>query len=125
MKIAVTTENDQVFQHFGQCQAFTVFSVEDGKIQNKVMLDASRSGHSALAGLLNNSDIDVLICGGIGGGARQMLISAGIQPISGVNGSIDSAINAYLSGQLTDMGSNCNHHEHDHSHECSCENHCH
>ena len=124
MKIAVTTENEQVFQHFGQCQVFTVYSIEDGKIQSKDLLDASGSGHSALAGLLNASDINVLICGGIGGGAVKMLETKGIKLISGIDGSVDAAVNAFLNGQLVNQGSNCDHHDHDSSHECSCQNHC-
>ena len=124
MKIAITTEEGQIFQHFGQCQLYTIYTIEDGKILNKVMLDSSQSGHSAMTGLLNSTDVNVVICGGIGGGAKKMLESAGITLISGIEGSIETAINAYLSGQLTDAGSSCNHHDHDESHECSCANHC-
>lgn len=125
MKIAVTTENDQIFQHFGQCQVFTVFSVEEGRIKSKDVIDASKSGHSALAGFLNNSGIDVLICGGIGGGAKQMIAAEGIKLISGISGNIETMVKAYLAGQLTDMDASCTHHEHEHAHECSCGSHCH
>ena len=125
MKIAVTTQGNQVFQHFGKCPQFTVFTVENGKIQNKKLLDAQGSGHAALGGFLKESGIDILICGGIGGGAKNMLSSVGIQLISGVEGDIDEAVNAYLAGNLSDQGGSCNHEEHDHNHECSCENHCH
>lgn len=123
MKIAVTTQGNQVFQHFGKCPSFTVFTVKNGKVADKKVIDASQSGHAALAGFLKGAGVDTVICGGIGGGARQMLASAGIQLISGSEGSIDDAVKSFLSGNLKDQGGSCDHHE-EQGHECSCENHC-
>jgi predicted Fe-Mo cluster-binding NifX family protein len=123
MKIAVTTQGDQIFQHFGQCLTFTVFSVENGVIKDRTAIDASQNGHSALAGFLKGAGVDVVICGGIGDGAKKML--AGLELISGVEGNIDDAVSAYLSGRLNDQGGSCSHEDHDHAHTCSCENHCH
>lgn len=128
MKIAVTTENEQIFQHFGQCRLFTVYEVEDGRIKTKELLDSSGSGHSALAGLLSVSGIDAVICGGIGPGAVNMLGASGIKVFPGIEGKTDDAVKAYLSGQLATGSSNCDHHgheDHDHGHECSCHEHCH
>lgn len=124
MKIAVTTEKNQVFQHFGQCPAFTVFTVENGIIQEKIKIDASQHGHAGLAGFLKGSGVDAVICGGIGGGAKQMLSSVGIKLISGIQGDIDSAVASYLSGNLSDLGGSCNHEERGHDHVCDCKNHC-
>ena len=125
MKIAVTTENDQVFQHFGQCPLFTIYDVEDGSIKSKQLLDSSRNGHSALAGLLSDSSINVVICGGIGVGAMNMLAARGIQVIPGVVGGTDAAVRAFLEGRLSpDVGPTCNHHSHDHGQTCSCHDHC-
>lgn len=124
MKIAVTTQGNQVFQHFGKCPAFSLFSIENGEIKEKTIIDASQNGHSALAGFLKDSGVDVVICGGIGGGAKQMLSSTGIKLISGIEGNIEEAVNAYLSGNLSDMGGACNHEEHGHDHVCDCKNHC-
>jgi C_GCAxxG_C_C family probable redox protein len=125
MKIAVTTQGNQIFQHFGQCQNFTVFSIEDGKIQGKTAIDASQNGHAALAGFLKDAGVSVLICGGIGDGAKQMLSQTGIELVSGVEGKIEDAVNAYLTGSLTDQGGSCSHEDHGEDHDCSCENHCH
>jgi predicted Fe-Mo cluster-binding NifX family protein len=128
MKIAVTTQNDHVFQHFGQSPLFTVYEIENGQIKTKELLDPGGSGHSALAGLLSLSGIDAVICGGIGPGAVNMLGARGIQVISGAEGRTDAAVRAYLNGQLVGGGSNCDHHGHGkdgHGHECSCHDHCH
>ena len=67
MRIAVTYENGQIFQHFGHTEQFKVYDLEDNKIVNTQVVDTNGQGHGALAGFLNSADIDVLICGGIGG----------------------------------------------------------
>ena len=79
MKIAVTYENGQVFQHFGHCEQFKLYEVLNGKVFSSQVVSAVGSGHGALAGFLRQYGVDVLICGGIGGGARTALADAGIQ----------------------------------------------
>ena len=112
MKIAVTYENGAVFQHFGHCAQFKVYEVEDGKVVSSGIVSAEGSGHSALAGLLAGKQIDVLICGGIGGGAQAALEEAGIELCAGAAGNADDAVAAYLRGELVNTGANCDHHEH-------------
>ena len=73
MKIAVTCENGFVFQHFGHTPEFVVYDCENGQIVSSRIVSSGDSGHSALAGLLSGEQIDVLICGGIGGGAINAL----------------------------------------------------
>ena len=65
MKIAVTYENGQIFQHFGHTAQFKLYEVEDGKVVREAVVDTNGSGHGALAGLLAQSGVDTLICGGI------------------------------------------------------------
>lgn len=124
MKIAVTTEGNEIFQHFGKCKTFSVYSVENGKVRGMELLNAEQNGHSALAGFLRGAGVDVVICGGIGDGAKNMLAQAGIQLVSGIEGDIDSAVTAYLAGGLSDNGGSCTHHAHEEEHSCSCEHHC-
>ena len=73
MRIAVTYDNGQVFQHFGHTEQFKVYEVEDGKVVSAEVVGSDGAGHEALAGLLSGKGIDVLICGGIGGGATAAL----------------------------------------------------
>ena len=77
MKIAVTYDNGQIFQHFGHTKQFKLYTAENGKILSEEIIDSSGSGHGALAGLLSSLDADALICGGIGGGAQAALKAAG------------------------------------------------
>ena len=113
MKIAVTYENGQIFQHFGHTEQFKIYIAEDGKIINSEVIDTNGSGHGALAGLLSALDVDALICGGIGGGAQMALAEAGIRLYGGVSGSCDAAVEACLGGTLGfNPNVKCDHHDH-------------
>ena len=118
MKIAVTYEDGNVFQHFGHTEAFKVYEVEENKVISSEVMDSNGSGHSALAGLLADNSINVLICGGIGDGAQAALQEAGIELISGTEGNADEAVEAYLRGELVSAGVNCDHHSHEEGHSC-------
>ena len=98
MKIAVTYENGQIFQHFGHTEQFKIYEAADGKIVHAEVVDTNGSGHGALAGFLMQNGVDTLICGGIGGGAQAALAEAGIKLYGGVSGDADAAVNALLSG---------------------------
>lgn len=123
MRIAVTYENGQIFQHFGHTESFKVYDAEDGKILSSEVVSTNGSGHGALAGVLNELQADILICGGIGGGARAALDEAGIKLYGGVSGDADKAVEAFLAGTLTyNPDVTCNHHG-DHHHGGSCGSH--
>ncbi len=100
MKLAVTYENGQVFQHFGHCEQFKLYEVQDGKVVSSQVVSAVGSGHGALAGFLQRHGVDTLICGGIGGGARTALAEAGIQLYPGVSGDADGKVADLLAGKL-------------------------
>ena len=118
MRIAVTYENGQIFQHFGHTKQFKVYDVAEGKVIFSEVIDANGSGHGALAGVLTALNVDTLICGGIGGGAQAALATAGIKLYGGVTGLADLAVQSLLAGIL-DFNPNvkCDHHDHEHHHE--------
>ncbi|MBQ7835856.1 MAG: NifB/NifX family molybdenum-iron cluster-binding protein [Clostridia bacterium] len=123
MKIAVTYENGEIFQHFGHTEQFKLYSVTDGKITNTQIVDTLGSGHGALAGLLSALGVDTLICGGIGGGAQSALANAGIKLYGGASGDADAAVEALLAGELAyDPNAKCDHHDH-HGEGHSCGDH--
>ena len=124
MRIAVTYENGEIFQHFGHTETFKVYEVIDGNIVSTEIMGSNGTGHGALAGLLENNDIDVLICGGIGGGAQAALAEHGIELCAGASGDADKAVEAYLLGELVNTGANCNHHGEGHSCGDHEEGHC-
>ena len=117
MRIAVTYENGQVFQHFGRTGQFKLYDVENGAVQAARVVDTNGAGHGALAGFLREAGAEVLICGGIGGGAQMALANAGIRLFAGASGPADAAVAALLAGTLPEHGeANCDHHGH-HDHQ--------
>ena len=123
MRVAVTYDNGEIFQHFGHTEQFKVYDIEDGRILRAEVVNTNGSGHGALAGVLSAMQVDALICGGIGGGAQMALSSAGIRLYGGVSGSADEAAEALASGKL-DYNPNvhCDHHDH-HGGNHSCGTH--
>ena len=117
MKIAVTYDNGNIFQHFGKTEFFKVYEVEESKVISSEVIGSNGTGHGALAGLLADQSIDVLICGGIGGGAQAALLEAGIELCAGAQGEVDQAVEAYLNGDLVSSGAICDHH-HEEGHSC-------
>ena len=119
MRIAVTYENGEIFQHFGHTEQFKVYDIEDGKMVSSQVVSSDGSGHGALAGLLSDNGIDVLICGGIGGGAQAALANAGVKLYGGVSGNADAAVQAFLDDRLDyEPDVKCDHHEHEEGHSC-------
>lgn len=119
MRIAVPYENGQVFQHFGHTRQMKIYDTENQQIVQEQVADTTGSGHGALAGFLSGLKVDVLICGGIGGGAQETLAQAGIRLFGGVTGEADEAVNAFLAGRLEYQADvRCSHHEHEHHGRC-------
>ena len=118
MTIAVTYDNGEIFQHFGKTESFKVYEVEDNKVVSSEVIGSNGTGHGALAGLLAEQGVNVLICGGIGGGAQTALTEAGIELCAGAQGNTDQAVESYLKGELVSSGANCDHHHHEEGHSC-------
>ena len=124
MRIAVTYENGQIFQHFGHTEQFKIYDVADGKVATSEVVDTNGFGHGALAGFLQGNNVDMLICGGIGGGAQMALAEAGIKLFGGVSGSADEAVEALLKQELAyNPNVQCNHHGEGHEHHGNCGSH--
>ena len=118
MKIAVTYENGQIFQHFGHTAQFKLYEVENGAVVSAQVVDTNGSGHGALAGLLSQLGVDCLICGGIGGGAQMALAEAGIRLYAGCSGDADQRVAELLNGSLQfAQEATCDHH-HGEDHTC-------
>ncbi len=130
MRIAVTYEEGNVFQHFGHTERFQVYDVEDGTVKIKTTINTNGSGHGALSDILKKCEVDTLICGGIGAGAKRALAAAGITLYGGVSGNADQAVADLLAGNLTyNPEVECEHHgqhhgeHHGEHHADSCKGH--
>lgn len=119
MKLAVTYDNGQVFQHFGKTQQFRIYDIQDGKVGPSLVTGTGGQGHGALAGLLRGLGISVLICGGIGPGAQDALKSLDITVIPGITGDVDQAVQDFVDGKLVpNTEALCNHHHDGPAHSC-------
>ncbi|HIY05915.1 MAG TPA: NifB/NifX family molybdenum-iron cluster-binding protein [Candidatus Evtepia faecigallinarum] len=119
MKLAVTYDNGQVFQHFGKTQQFKIYDIQEGKVGPSLVTGTGGQGHGALAGLLRGLGISVLICGGIGPGAQDALKSLDITVIPGITGDADQAVQDFLDGKLVpNTEALCNHHHDGPAHTC-------
>ena len=117
MKIAVTYDSENIFQHFGHTAYFKLYEIADNAVVSTQVLPPGGSGHGALADFLAAQGVQILICGGIGGGAQLALANAGIRLYGGVRGNADAAVNALLAGELGyDPNVRCDHHDHEHGH---------
>ncbi|MEZ4357822.1 MAG: NifB/NifX family molybdenum-iron cluster-binding protein [Eubacteriales bacterium] len=116
MKIAVASEKDMVTEHFGHCENFNIYVVEDNKVVDSGSIPNPGHRPGYLPNFLNDLGVEIVIAGGIGGSAIQIFNDKGIKTITGASGKAADAVNAYLSGALKSTGSVC--HEHAHHDEC-------
>jgi len=93
------------------------------KVVSSEVVDTNGGGHGALADFLSALNVDVLICGGIGGGAQMALTQAGIKLFGGVQGDADKAVESFIAGVLAyDPNAKCEHHDHHHGEGHVCGN---
>lgn len=114
MKIAVTYENEQIFQHFGHTEQFKIYEVEDGKILSSEVVGTNGNGHGALAGFFQKwmwifSSVEVSAA------VRKARGRCGYQALRSCAGSCDAAVDAFLSGRLDyNPDVKCSHHDESH-----------
>ena len=124
MKIAVPYDQGQVFQHFGHTSTFKIYEVNDNTITNSELVDTNGNGHGALVGFLKQHDVNVLICGGIGAGAKNALSEAGITLYGGACGFADEQVSSFLQGNLQyNPNIQCSHHKEGEHHSCGSHHH--
>lgn len=116
MKIAVASEQQTVAGHFGHCENFNIFTIEDNKIIQAESIPNPGHKPGFLPNFLNDLGAKVVIAGGMGAGAIQIFTEKGIEIIVGANGDVRTAVEAYLRGELKSTGSVCQ--EHKHHDEC-------
>ena len=119
MKIAVPLRQDnQIDDHFGHCEFYGVYTIaENNEIINQEIIPSTQGCgcKSNIAGILADQGVKIMLAGGIGGGAINVLNNYGIEVIRGCSGHAGEAVRLFLSGSLHDSGETCHHHE-GHSH---------
>lgn len=116
MKIAVASEGKMVTEHFGHCANFNIYEVDDGKIIRNESIPNPGHKPGFLPVFLHDKGVNVIISGGMGGGAVDIFNEKGIEIIVGAQGDAKAAVEDYLKGELKSTGSIC--HEHQHADAC-------
>ena len=120
VKVAVATDNNMVAGHFGKCEQYTLYNIENGKVVDKQTLNTKEHGHSLLPPYLKEHGVNVVICGGMGQGAYDALVKRDMKVYVGPQGNIDEVIEKLLSGKLETKEAGCSHHDHEEGHQCQC-----
>ncbi len=116
MKIAVSCNGSQIWGHFGHCENFMIYDAEDGKIVKEESVPNPGHKPGFLPNFLADRGVEVIISGGMGGGAVDIFNERNVEVVLGAQGDARTAVESYLRGELESTGSIC--HEHEHSHEC-------
>lgn len=125
MKIAVpVTKENQIDGHFGHCESYGVFTISDKNEIVEIKSVGSPEGcgcKSDIAAVLASDGVTLMLAGGIGGGAINVLNNSGIEVIRGCSGDATEVVRQYLSGSVSDSGSSCHQHagHHENGHTCS------
>ncbi|HUW70047.1 MAG TPA: NifB/NifX family molybdenum-iron cluster-binding protein [bacterium] len=119
-KVAVPSRDGMVDAHFGHCQYFSVFSIQDRKISSEQIVDSAESCgcKSDIASILAKQGVSLMLAGNMGEGAVKVLKANGIEVIRGASGAVRSVVEAWLAGSVTDSGVGCTEHG-DANHQCS------
>jgi len=123
MKIAVPTRNNSVDDHFGQCDMYTIFTIDERNdiCGSEILPSPQGCGcKSNIAAILRQMGVSVMLAGNMGMGALNVLNQHGIDVYRGNSGDVRKLTELYLQGALTDSGIGCQHHGNEgHGRECN------
>jgi predicted Fe-Mo cluster-binding NifX family protein len=117
MKIAIPTRNNQVDDHFGHCEYYTIVSLTpDNKVENSIIMESPQGCgcKSDIASTFQQMGVKTMLAGNMGQGAVNKITSAGIKVVRGCSGDVNKLIEDYLNNKINDSGLTCDHHGHQH-----------
>ncbi|MGH4125434.1 MAG: NifB/NifX family molybdenum-iron cluster-binding protein [Clostridium sp.] len=117
MKIAIASQGKNVSGHFGHCEGFIIYDVNEAKVLKKELVENPGHKPGYLPVFLKELNVDLIIAGGMGDAAQQLFEENGIDVIVGAHGLYDDAIQEYLKGELKSSKNTCS--EHDHEGDCN------
>ena len=122
MKIAVPTRGSLVDDHFGHCEMYSVFTINDNKIITTEILPSPQGCgcKSNIASVLREKGVSIMLAGNMGAGAMNILNMHGIEVFRGCTGDVKAITEAYINGKIADSGIGCSHnHENGSEHQCN------
>jgi len=121
MKIAIPTRGNLVDEHFGHCEMYSVFTLNNGKIEHSEVIPSLQGCgcKSNIASVLQEKGVSILLAGNLGAGAMNVLNSHNIEVIRGCSGNVKLVAEAYMNGEIKDKAVSCAHHENNAEHQCN------
>jgi len=107
MKVAIATDDKFVADHFGRCQKYTIFNIENDIVVSREEMDCPPHERGVLPEMLSGFGVNIIIAGGMGTRAQNMFLEKGIEAIIGVSGDIDEVISSLIEGTLETGESRC------------------
>ena len=107
MRIAISTDGDQVSAHFGRCPHFTIVDIQDGQISQRESVENPGHQPGALPAYLHDRQVECIIAGGMGPTAVDLFNRSGIRQIIGVTGKVEDVLGQFLRGELAGGASTC------------------
>lgn len=111
MKIAIASDNGLVTQHFGHCEDFKIYHIENSQVVKSEIVPNPGHRPGYLPNFLHELGIQVIVSGGMGSGAIEIFQEKGIQVVTGAQGSADEAADLYAQGKLESSGAVCHSHD--------------
>jgi len=116
MKIALPSRGNNVDGHFGHCEYFTIFTIDENRsiVSEEQLQPSAECGcKSNLVPVLSEKGVEILLAGNMGDGAVNKLNNSGIKVIRGCSGNVKDVAQSWLNGNLDDSGVTCKEHGHD------------
>jgi len=116
LKIALPTKGNKIDSHFGHCENYTIFSVDENKkiVNTEVIPSPQGCGcKSNIASVLKEKGVSVMLSGNMGDGALNVLNHQGITVYRGCSGDVKQVAEAFMQDQINDSGEGCHHHDHE------------
>jgi predicted Fe-Mo cluster-binding NifX family protein len=79
MRVAISTDGNNVAQHFGRCPSYTIVDIDDNKVVGTQIVDNPGHTPGAIPQMMNELGVDVMIAGGMGARAVNFFQEYGIQ----------------------------------------------
>ncbi|MFA6770339.1 MAG: NifB/NifX family molybdenum-iron cluster-binding protein [Bacteroidales bacterium] len=114
IKIAIPTKDNVVDNHFGHCEAYSIFTIDQNdKIIERELFPAPEGCgcKTDIASVLKAKGISVMLAGNMGQGALNILQNENIKVVRGCSGNVKEIVLSYLAGSITDSGIGCTEHE--------------
>jgi len=113
MKIALPSRGNKIDDHFGHCEQFTVYTIDNKQITatENVPSPNGCGCKSNIASVLASMGVTIVLAGNMGEGAVNVLKTSGIDVVRGCAGDTKQVALEWIAGNVVDNKIVCREHE--------------